>query len=169
MDELCVARPPRVGSPRATQDTGGHTVATKTEFEAREGATAERDRETRGQGGNGGATRGQIRRDEDRFAELQERYQQQAQEQAEEVKRQLQQANEIGREALGQYVRAITRGSQAFLPQAVIDPGQAIDLVSDVLVQTVELQRSALHELVGVGQVSTRAFSRAADDLSENH
>lgn len=144
-------------------------MPTKTEIEAREGAVPEPNHETRGQVGNGGAARGQIRREEDRFAELQKRYQEQTQEQAEEVKRQLQQANETGREALAQYVRAITRGSQAFLPQAVIDPRQAIDLVSDVLVQTVELQRSALHELVGVGQVGTRAFSRTAGDLSEKH
>jgi len=110
-----------------------------------------------------------IRQGQDRFAELQDRYQEQAQEQADEVKRQLQQANETSREAVGQYIRAVSRGYQAFIPQAVIDPRQAIDLASDVAVQSFELQRSVLHELVSAGQVNARAASRAAEDLTNNH
>src|SRR5947209_17947370 len=67
--------------------------------------------ESRGQNGQEQSepTRGQIREDQDRFARLQERYQEQAHEQADEVKQQLQRANETGREAVGQYVRGLTR------------------------------------------------------------
>jgi hypothetical protein len=163
-------------------------VPTKTEIDAREGEAREQTHEAREQthearerthearersgAGNGqpqdAPTKEQISGDQDRFADLQERYQQQAHQQAVEVKRQLQQANETGREALAQYVRALTRGYQAFLPQAVIDPRSAIDLASDVAVQGFELQRSVLHELVGAGQVNARAFSRAAEDFSED-
>ena len=113
-------------------------------------------------------TREQIRRDQDRFAGLQDRYQGQAQQQAEEAKQQLQQANEIGREALGQYVRGVVRGYQAFIPQAVIDPHQTIDFAFDFAVQVAELQRSVVHELLGAGQTSARAASRAADEVSDD-
>lgn len=116
----------------------------------------------------GGATRAQIRQDQDRFGRLQDRYQDQAQQQAEEVKQQLQQANETGREALGQYVRGVVRGYQAFIPQAVIDPHQAIDFAFDFAVQVAELQRSVVHELLGAGQVSARAASRVAEEVSDN-
>ena len=113
-------------------------------------------------------TREQIREDQDRFDRLQERYQEQAHEQADEVKQQLQRANEIGRDALGQYVRGLTRGYQAFIPQAVVDPHQAVDFAFDFAVQTAELQRSLVHELVGGGRVTARAASRAAEDVSDN-
>ena len=113
-------------------------------------------------------TREQIRDDQDRFARLQERYQDETRQQADEVKGQLQQANETGREALGQYVRGVTRAYQAFIPQAVVDPHQTIDFVFDFVVQSAELQRSALHELVGAGQSTARAANRAAEDISDN-
>jgi len=83
------------------------------------------------------------------------------------VKQQLQDANETGRQAVGEYVRALTRGYQAFIPQAVIDPRQAIDFAADFVVHTTELQRSMLHELVGAGQLNARAAHRAAADLSD--
>ena len=83
------------------------------------------------------------------------------------VKQQLQDANEAGRQAVGEYVRALTRGYQAFIPQAVIDPRQVIDFAADFVVQTTELQRSVLHELVGAGQLNARAAHRAAADLSD--
>jgi chorismate mutase len=147
-------------------------VATKTEVEARDEARERiqqaSERAGEGNGQRSDATREQIRGDQDRFAQLQERYQQQAREQADEAKQQLQQANETGREAVAQYVRALTRSYQAFLPQAAIRPHQAIDFAADVLVQGFELQRSVLHELVGAGQVNARAASRAAGDLSEH-
>ena len=112
-------------------------------------------------------TREQIREDQDRFDRLQERYQEQAHEQADEVKQQLQRANEIGRDALGQYVRGLTRGYQAFIPQAVVDPHQVVDFAFDFALHAAELQRSFLHELVGAGRVTARAANRAAEDLSD--
>jgi ElaB/YqjD/DUF883 family membrane-anchored ribosome-binding protein len=113
-------------------------------------------------------TREQIREDQDHFAQLQESYQSQAHQQADEVKRQLQQATETGREALGQYVRGVARGYQAFIPQSVIDPHQAVDFVFDFIVQTADLQRSVVHELVGAGRTNARATNRAAEDVSDN-
>jgi hypothetical protein len=113
-------------------------------------------------------TREQIREDQDHFAQLQESYQSQAHQQADEVKRQLQQATETGREALGQYVRGVARGYQAFIPQSVVDPHQAIDFVFDFIVQTADLQRSVVHELVGAGRVNARAANRAAEDVSDD-
>jgi hypothetical protein len=113
-------------------------------------------------------TREQIREDQDHFAQLQESYQSQAHEQADAVKRQLQQATETGREALGQYVRGVARGYQAFIPQSVMDPHQAIDFVFDFVVQTAELQRSVVHEWVGAGRTNARAANRAAEDASED-
>jgi hypothetical protein len=140
------------------------------ESQARESQARDRIQEARESNGQrqDEATREQVRADQDRFAQLQDRYQQQAQDQAEEVKRQLQHANESGREALAQYVRALTRGYQAFIPQAVIDPRQVIDIAADVAVQGFELQRSLLHELVNAGQNNARATSRAAENVSDD-
>jgi hypothetical protein len=134
-------------------------VVTKTE-------TRERAGEGNGQREND-ATREQIREDQERFGRRQDQYQQQAQEQADEVKRQLQRANETGREAVGQYVLALTRSYQALLPQAVIDPRRTIDFAADFVVQAAELHRSLLQELISAGQANTRAAVRVTEDLSD--
>jgi hypothetical protein len=104
----------------------------------------------------------QIREGQNRFAEVQERYLQQVEEQAEEVKRELQQANELGRQAVGQYVNAMASGYQAFVPPAVIDPRQTIDFAADLVVQTAELQRSFLNELLSLGQGNSSPAAAAA-------
>lgn len=136
-------------------------MATQTKTESR------RQDQTNGQE-HSEPTPEQLRKEQDRFARLQQSYQDQAHHQVDDVKRQLEEANETGREALGQYVRGVTRGYQALMPQATIDPHQAIDLVYDFAVQTAELQRSLVHELVGAGRVNARAANRAVEDLSDN-
>jgi len=135
----------------------------QTNTEARERAD-----EATGNGQQSEATREQIREDQHRFGQAQDSYRQKVEHQADEVKQQLQKANQTGRQAVGEYVRALTRGYQAFIPQAMIDPRQAIDFAADFIVQTTELQRSVLHELVGAGQLNARAASRAAADLSDD-
>lgn len=152
------------------QKTGQQSEPTRTQIRA---DRAQTDTESRSQAQKNGQehsepTREQIREDQDHFAQLQDSYQSQAHQQADEVKRQLQQATETGREALGQYVRGVARGYQAFIPQSVMDPHQAIDYVFDFVVQTAELQRSVVHELVGAGRVNARAANRAAEDVSDN-
>jgi len=137
-------------------------MATQTNRESRERAD-----EATGNGQQDEAAHAQIREDQHRFGQAQESYRQKVDHQADEVKQQLQDANEAGRQAVGEYVRALTRGYQAFIPQAVIDPRQAIDFAADFVVQTTELQRSVLHELVGAGQLNARAAHRAAADLSD--
>ena len=138
-------------------------MATQTNRESRERAD-----EATGNGQQSEATREQIREDQHRFGQAQDSYRQKVEHQADEVKQQLQKANQTGRQAVGEYVRALTRGYQAFIPQAMIDPRQAIDFAADFIVQTTELQRSVLHELVGAGQLNARAASRAAADLSDD-
>lgn len=137
-------------------------MATQTNRESRERAD-----EAAGNGQQSEATHEQIREDQHRFGQAQASYRQKVDHQADEVKQQLQDANEAGRQAVGEYVRALTRGYQAFIPQAVIDPRQVIDFAADFVVQTTELQRSVLHELVGAGQLNARAANRAAADLSD--
>ena len=105
----------------------------------------------------------QIREGQNRFAEVQERYLQQVEEQAEEVKRELQQANELGRQAVGQYVNAVASGYQAFFPPAVVDPRQTIDFATDLVVQTAEMQRSFLNELIGLGQANASVAGRTTE------
>ncbi|MBV8942079.1 MAG: hypothetical protein JO240_10125 [Solirubrobacterales bacterium] len=139
------------------------TMPAQTNTEARERAD-----EATGNGQQSEATREQIREDQHRFGQAQDSYRQKVEHQADEVQQQLQKANQTGRQAVGEYVRALTRGYQAFIPQAVIDPRQAIDFAADFIVQTTELQRSVLHELVGAGQLNARAASRAAADLSDD-
>ena len=136
-------------------------MPTQTTREARERAD-----EATGNGQQNEATREQIREDQHRFGQAQDRYQQKVEHQADEIKQQLQKANETGRQAVGEYVRAMTRGYQAFIPQSVIDPREAIDFAADFIVQTTELQRSVLHELVSASQLNARAASRAAANLS---
>ena len=75
----------------------------------------------------------------------------------------MRQANEIARQALSQYLRAATRGYQAFVPQVAINPRQAVDLAADFVVQATEIQRSLFHELISRGQLNARAASRAVD------
>lgn len=137
-------------------------MATQTSRESRERA----DEAT----GNGqqSDTREQIREDQHRFGQAQDSYRQKVDRQADEVKLQLQTASETGQQAVGEYVRALTRSYQAFIPQAVIDPRQAIDFAADFIVQATELQRSVLHELVGASQLNARAANRAAADLSDD-
>ena len=114
-----------------------------------------------------------IRESQRRFAQGQERFLKQAEEQAEEVKHELQQANELGRQAADQYVHAMASGYQAFIPPAVIDPRPTIDFAADWVVQTVELQRSLLTALIGAGSATASVAnasetSRAGEAASEH-
>jgi hypothetical protein len=112
---------------------------------------------------DGDGTREEIRQGQHGVAQEQEGYQQQA----EEVKQGLQQANELGREAVGRYVRAFTSGYEAFITQPVMDPRQTIDFATEFVVQTAELQRSFLNEVISVGQVNAQAATRAAEAVSD--
>ena len=109
------------------------------------------------------ATREQIREDQHRFGQAQDSYRQKAEHQADAVKLQVQMANETGRQAVSDYIRAVTRGYQAFIPQAAVDPRRVIDYAADFIVQSTELQRTILHELVGAAQINARAAASVND------